>query len=86
MLSGGIDSTVCAAIGRKALKPEQITAIHINNGFMRKKESESTIEALNKLDLNSKYVLLFRFPADLLCVDVAAVNVAHLQCPSAHFQ
>lgn len=45
---------MCAAIGRKSLKPEQITAIHINNGFMRKKESESTIEALNKLGLNGK--------------------------------
>ncbi|KAM7541506.1 hypothetical protein Aperf_G00000042799 [Anoplocephala perfoliata] len=56
LVSGGIDSTVCAAVGLKALKPEQITAIHINNGFMRRKESESTIDALNKLGLNVKYV------------------------------
>ncbi|VEN56419.1 unnamed protein product [Callosobruchus maculatus] len=40
LLSGGVDSTVCAALLHKALRPEQIIAIHIDNGFMRKNESE----------------------------------------------
>ena len=40
LLSGGVDSTVCAALLGKALKPEQIIAIHIDNGFMRKNESQ----------------------------------------------
>lgn len=43
---------MCAAIAQKALKPEQICAVHINNGFLRKNESESTLEALRKLGLN----------------------------------
>ena len=45
---------MCAALAQKALKPEQICAVHINNGFMRKNESEKTIEALNKLGLSGK--------------------------------
>ncbi len=40
LLSGGVDSTVCAALMSRALKPDQIVAIHIDNGFMRKNESE----------------------------------------------
>lgn len=40
LLSGGVDSTVCAALMSKTLDPEQIIAIHIDNGFMRKGESE----------------------------------------------
>ncbi len=40
LLSGGVDSTVCAALISKALGSEQIVAIHIDNGFMRKGESE----------------------------------------------
>ncbi len=40
LLSGGVDSTVCAALMSKALRPDQIVAIHIDNGFMRKGESD----------------------------------------------
>ena len=40
MLSGGVDSTVCAALMTKALDKDQIIAIHIDNGFMRHNESE----------------------------------------------
>ncbi|VDL57351.1 unnamed protein product [Hymenolepis diminuta] len=88
MLSGGIDSTVCAAIGRRALKPEQITAIHINNGFMRKKESDSTIEALNKLDLNIKYIdASLRFQTGMttyqVAVDTSALAPASLLSKSS---
>lgn len=54
MVSGGVDSTVCAALLCKALGKDKVTAIHIDNGFMRYKESDRVIEALNKLNLNVK--------------------------------
>ncbi len=40
LLSGGVDSTVMAALVTKALSHERVVAIHIDNGFMRKNESE----------------------------------------------
>jgi len=49
LLSGGVDSSVCAALLRKALKPEQLYAVHIDNGFMRKDESKQVIESLKHL-------------------------------------
>jgi len=57
LLSGGVDSTVCAALLRKSLTREgQIKAIHIDNGFMRKNESEQVKESLEKLGLQLKVV------------------------------
>lgn len=32
LVSGGVDSTVCAALLTRALKPNQIHAVHIDNG------------------------------------------------------
>ena len=54
LLSGGVDSTVCAALLRKSLKSDQIRAIHIDNGFMRKGESDQVLESLQKLGLEVK--------------------------------
>ena len=54
LLSGGVDSTVCAALLRKSLKSDQIRAIHIDNGFMRKGESDQVLESLLKLGLEVK--------------------------------
>jgi len=51
LLSGGVDSTVCAALLHKALSPEQVIAVHIDNGFMRRKESEEVEKSLNTLGL-----------------------------------
>nr|CDS22796.1 GMP synthase glutamine hydrolyzing [Echinococcus granulosus] len=85
LLSGGVDSTVCAAIAQKALKPEQICAVHINNGFLRKNESESILEALSKLGLNAKYVnASLRFYSGVTTyqvpVDTSALAPASLLC------
>lgn len=54
LLSGGVDSTVCAALLHKALTKEQVIAVHIDNGFMRKNESQTVVQSLNKLGLNVK--------------------------------
>lgn len=54
LLSGGVDSTVCTALLNRALNQDQIIAVHIDNGFMRKRESQSVEEALKKLGIQVK--------------------------------
>ncbi|XP_060690795.1 GMP synthase [glutamine-hydrolyzing] [Hemiscyllium ocellatum] len=56
LLSGGVDSTVCTALLNKALNQDQVIAVHIDNGFMRKRESQSVEEALKKLGIKVKVV------------------------------
>jgi GMP synthase (glutamine-hydrolysing) len=56
LVSGGVDSAVCAALLREALQPEQIIAIHIDHGFMRLDESKKVIAALEKVGLPVKLV------------------------------
>ncbi|XP_055502259.1 GMP synthase [glutamine-hydrolyzing] isoform X2 [Leucoraja erinacea] len=56
LLSGGVDSTVCTALLNKALKQDQVIALHIDNGFMRKKESQCVEEALRKLGIKVKVI------------------------------
>jgi len=51
LLSGGVDSTVCAALLHKALPENQVIAVHIDNGFMRKQESEQVETSLKKMGL-----------------------------------
>jgi len=52
LVSGGVDSTVCAALLHKALQPEQVIALHIDNGFMRQNESHNVEESLRALGLH----------------------------------
>ncbi len=54
LLSGGVDSTVCAALLHKALKEDQVIAFHIDNGFMRKNESVAVEKSLNDIGLKLK--------------------------------
>ena len=56
LVSGGVDSAVCAALLREALQPEQIIAIHIDNGFMRLNESKKVVQALHDVGLEVKLV------------------------------
>ena len=51
LLSGGVDSTVCTALLHKALGPDRVIAVHIDNGFMRKNESTSVEASLAKVGL-----------------------------------
>ncbi|MCP4647726.1 MAG: glutamine-hydrolyzing GMP synthase subunit GuaA [bacterium] len=46
-VSGGVDSMVAAALAAKA-SPEQLTAIFVDTGFMRKGETETVMEAAKK--------------------------------------
>jgi len=55
-LSGGVDSTVAAVLVKKAIG-ENLIAIHIDNGLMRKNESEKIGALFNeKLNLNHIHV------------------------------
>ncbi|XP_063408520.1 GMP synthase [glutamine-hydrolyzing]-like isoform X1 [Mytilus trossulus] len=56
LLSGGVDSTVCAALLHKALKDDQVIAVHIDNGFMRKNESNHVEVSLNEIGLDVKVI------------------------------
>lgn len=55
-LSGGVDSSVVAALLIKAIG-KQLVCVHVNHGLMRKNESESVIDVFrNQLDANLIYV------------------------------
>ena len=55
-LSGGVDSSVVAALLIKAIG-KQLVSVHVNHGLMRKGESEQVIEVFrNQLDANLVYI------------------------------
>ena len=55
-LSGGVDSSVVAALLMKAIG-QQLVCVHVNHGLMRKGESEQVIEVFkNELGANLVYV------------------------------
>ncbi|XP_046850432.1 GMP synthase [glutamine-hydrolyzing]-like [Xenia sp. Carnegie-2017] len=51
LVSGGVDSTVCTALLSQALGASSVYAVHIDNGFMRKNESEQVTQSLSALGL-----------------------------------
>ena len=55
-LSGGVDSSVVAALLLKAIG-QQLVCVHVNHGLMRKNESENVVEVFGKqLNANLVYV------------------------------
>ena len=55
-LSGGVDSSVVAALLIKAIG-KQLVCVHVNHGLMRKNESENVIEVFrNQMDANLIYI------------------------------
>ena len=55
-LSGGVDSSVVAALLAKAIG-KQLYCVHVNHGLMRKGESEQVVEVFTKqFDVNLTYV------------------------------
>lgn len=55
LVSGGVDSAVSAALLLKALNPNNIYAIHIDTGLMRKNESDIICNNLQELGLKHLY-------------------------------
>jgi GMP synthase (glutamine-hydrolysing) len=51
LASGGVDSTVAAVLIAKALGPERLHLLHIDNGLMRKDESAEVVEYFGELGL-----------------------------------
>lgn len=58
LVSGGVDSTVCAVLLGQALGADALHLLHIDNGLMRKDESSTVIQELKKrgLEKNLHYV------------------------------
>ncbi|MBQ9428510.1 MAG: glutamine-hydrolyzing GMP synthase subunit GuaA, partial [Clostridia bacterium] len=55
-LSGGVDSSVVAALLIKAVG-KQLVCVHVNHGLLRKNESQQVIEVFrNQMDANLIYV------------------------------
>jgi GMP synthase (glutamine-hydrolysing) len=53
--SGGVDSTVCTALANKAIG-EQLVAIHVDTGYMRKDESKNVKKMMEKMGLNYRFI------------------------------
>jgi GMP synthase (glutamine-hydrolysing) len=53
--SGGVDSTVCAALVNKAIG-KHLVAVHVDTGYMRKNESENVKKLMEKIGLNHHFV------------------------------
>ena len=53
--SGGVDSTVCAALVHKAIG-KNLIAIHIDTGYMRKNESNEVKKLMESMGLNYRFI------------------------------
>jgi len=53
--SGGVDSTVCAALVNKAVD-DRLIAVHVDTGYMRKNESQNVKKIMESLGLNYRFV------------------------------
>ncbi len=71
LVSGGVDSTVVAAVLARALPPGQVHAIHVDSGLMRHDESAGVMRALQVLGLQNFH--LVEAQADFLA-DLAGIT------------
>jgi len=53
--SGGVDSTVCAALVNQAID-DRLIAVHVDTGYMRKNESENVKKLMEEMGLNYRFV------------------------------
>lgn len=56
LVSGGVDSTVCAALLHKSLCKEQVIPLHIDNGFMRKNETTFVKDSLSQIGVDLRVI------------------------------
>jgi GMP synthase (glutamine-hydrolysing) len=52
LASGGVDSTVAAVLLGRALGPDRLNLLHVDNGLMRKNESAQVLEMFRDLGLD----------------------------------
>jgi GMP synthase (glutamine-hydrolysing) len=72
LASGGIDSTVCALLLGRALGPENVHLLHIDNGLMRKFESELVLEEFQRRGLGRN--LYFTDASEMFLKKLAGVT------------
>ena len=53
--SGGVDSTVCAALVNKAID-KNLIAVHVDTGYMRKNESANVKKLMEDMNLNYRFI------------------------------
>lgn len=53
--SGGVDSTVAAVLGNKAIG-KNLIAVFVDTGYLRKNEPEEVVKMLKELGLNLKFI------------------------------
>ncbi len=53
--SGGVDSTVCAALVNKAIG-DQLIAVNVDTGYMRKNEPETIKKLMKEMELNYRFI------------------------------
>lgn len=53
--SGGVDSTVCAALVNKAIG-DQLIAVNVDTGYMRKNEPETIKKLMEEMELNYRFI------------------------------
>jgi GMP synthase (glutamine-hydrolysing) len=71
LASGGVDSTVAAKLLARALGPERVDLLHIDNGLMRKDESRTVLAALQAIGLGDR--LAFVDASDTFLAALAGV-------------
>lgn len=54
LVSGGVDSTVCAWLLSRAVGPDRLHLLHIDNGLMRAGESQWVIDGFKQFDVSRK--------------------------------
>jgi GMP synthase (glutamine-hydrolysing) len=57
LISGGVDSTVAAALLLRALNPEQVHLMYVDTGLMRKNESEDVKKILAALGAKNVHIV-----------------------------
>ena len=53
--SGGVDSTVCAALVNLAIE-KKLVAVHVDTGYMRKDESKNVKKLMDEIGLNYHFI------------------------------